>query len=505
MYMSPEQIKDSKHIDKRSDLYTLGVIFYEILTSNLPYDFSSLPDLYNKILFSPPIPPRKWNSTIENRIENIILKLLSKEPYQRYSNINQLLGEFLAEHQFTPVKQFDLDPKFLLRLYNEKTVLDEFTAGSDFKMFVEFPANHQGQQKGLLKLVEDKQFVTLIDPSTMRLAYPAQADVKGLQSLPYAPPKFQVITPEYLASRDAQLKYVKDVIDEQYKLKCNLFISPYHYIHNTNVPATMRRNPVNEWFDLDIKLLKESIDYKASVFEYRNIPLYAGICLNGDSLLDKAHTSELLNLFSSFDCDGFLIYVDCIDNNTSAPTLYHYIKTLMELQKSTGRPVIAGRLNSIGLGLLCSGISCFSSGAARFDSFYEGLYKEETETYNLYERYYLPELLSTVSIDRRTPIKLDAIREKLGSCKCFYCDGKSYIDVIQPKYAKLHFLDTRYTEIEEIKRIPVNDRLSHFISRIDKAILNYQKLGELFKPNDYSHLYIWKEVFEEIKKETKDY
>lgn len=501
-YMSPEQIRDSKYIDKRSDLYTLGVILYEMITNKFPYEFTSLPDLYEKILTAKPIPPRRWKPLLENKFENIILKLLEKEPFKRYSTINELIEVFISVESDSVAKSYDLTPRFFLRLYNEKSVLEEFVADGDVRMYVEFPANHQVQQKGLLKMVNGDQFTTLIDPATMRLAYPAQGDVKGLQSLPYAPPKFTVITPEYLGSSEMQQQYVKQVIDEQVRLGGDVLISPYHYIHNTNVPATRRRNPVDEWFDLDIKLLKESIDYRASVKEYLNKPLFAGICLNGDSLLDKTHTTDLLNLFSAFDCDGFFIYVDCIDNNTSGSILYHYIKTLSTLQKHTGKPVIAGRINSIGLGLLCCGITGFSSGAARFDSFYEDLYKEETEAFNLYERFYLPELLSTISVDRRSPVKLAAIMDIMGSCNCYYCNNKSYIDLVKSKNSKLHFLEVIHTEVEKIKQQHELDRISYFLGRIDNAIDNYKRLTGIFKPKDYQYLTTWKEVFKELHKEV---
>lgn len=79
LYASPEQIKDSKNIDKRSDLYTLGVILYELLTLNLPYEYSGIHDLIGKILNEKPIPPRKKNFNISNYLENIIFKLLEKK------------------------------------------------------------------------------------------------------------------------------------------------------------------------------------------------------------------------------------------------------------------------------------------------------------------------------------------------------------------------------------------------------------------------------------------
>ena len=501
VYMSPEQITDSKHIDKRSDLYTLGVILYEMLTQKLPYEFHSLPELYDKIKNAHPIPPRRWKPLMNNKIENIILKLLEKTPYKRFAKVTLITDAIQSEEIKLTEKVYDLVPKFYLRLWNEKSVLQTFVERNKNKLYVEFPANFQKQQKNLLTLINTPQFEKIIDPATMRLAYPAQQDKKGLQELSYAPPKFQVITPDYLQDNNKKQEYVKQVIDEQFKLGADILVSPYHYIHNTNVPPTQRRNPVAEWFDLDIKLLKESIDYKASVREYDNKQLYAGICLNGDSLLDDRHTTDLLNMFSAFDCDGYFIYVDCIDNSTNGATLYHYIKTLVELQKNTNKPVVAGRLNSLGLGLLCAGVSAYSSGAARFESFYEDLYKEEViDAYNMYERYYFPQLLGTISIAKKSPLKLQAIMNELGACNCYYCNGKNYLQMIEAPNNKLHFLENIHNEIESIKSIPQPQRIPYFLHRIEEAINNHRRLPDVFKTSDYQHLLNWKEVFEELNK-----
>ena len=499
-YMSPEQITDSKHIDKRSDLYTLGVILYEMLTQNLPYESHSVPELFDKIKNAHPIPPRRWKPLMNNKVENIILKLLEKIPYKRFAKVSLIADAFQSEEIKLTEKVYDLTPKFYLRLLDDLKTLQTFSKNNKFKLFIEFPANHQ-RQKGLLSLISTNQFEKIIDPATMRLAYPAQRDVKGLQELPYAPPKFQVITPDYLQDNDKKQEYVKQVIDEQFKLGADILVSPYHYIHNTNVPATQRRNPVAEWFDLDIKLLKESIDYKASIRAYDSKQLYAGICLNGDSLLDDRHTTDLLNMFSAFDCDGYFIYVDCIDNSTNGTTLYHYIKTLVELQKNTNKPVIAGRLNSLGLGLLCAGVTAYSSGTARFDSFYEDLYKEEVDVaYKMYERYYFPQLLGTIAIAKKSPVKLQAIMNEFGACNCYYCNGKNYLQMIETPNNKLHFLENIHNEIESIKSISQPQRIPYFLRRIEEAINNHRRLPDVFKTSDYQHLLNWKEVFEELNK-----
>lgn len=496
LYSSPEQITDSKHIDKRSDLYTLGVIFYEMLTSKVPYEFANLPELIDKIKNETPIPPRKYLSTITNKFENIIFKLLEKHPYQRYLNIDELISVFNSDDS-APVRAYDSTPKFILRLWNDGSALEEYLKISDEKMYVDFPAIHQFQQKKLLQLIQGNQFVRIIDPETVRFAYDTYTDREGLKKLPYCPPNFEVITPAYLNTYKKQQDYVKLVIDEEAKLGADIFVSPYHYTHNTTVLPTYKQNPVEQWFDLDIKLLRESIDYKNSVTAYKDKKLYAGICINSGSLTDKQYKSDLLNYYSAQECDGYIVYADGIDKDATDVVLYHYIDTLLKLQRFTGRPVIAGRLNSLGLGLISLGISGFSSGAARFESFSEELHKDAGAGYNLYERYYFPELLGTVAIEKKTPTRLKQISNVLGACTCTFCKGKSADDVIKAQNNKLHYLYSLNREVEIIKN--TSNKHDYFLRRINTAISNYQHLTAVYKKDDYKHLLNWKKVFENIR------
>ena len=88
--MSPEQIVDSKHIDRRSDVYALGVLFYEMLTGVHPHDYQSEPELIDKIKNEPAIPPRRRVVGIKNETENVILRCLEKHPYGRFTDVAQL-------------------------------------------------------------------------------------------------------------------------------------------------------------------------------------------------------------------------------------------------------------------------------------------------------------------------------------------------------------------------------------------------------------------------------
>lgn len=497
-YMSPEQITDSKHIDFRSDLYSAGIIFYEMLTGHLPYNAILLPELIDKIKNEKPTPPRRWNRSISNNHENIILKLLEKELYKRYSNIDEILLELSSNNELQQAI-VDLSPRFILQTYNEKSVLEKFIKDHPKrKLYVNFPVNHQFLQKNLLEIIQKGEIITLFDPATIRLAYDTYTDVKGLLQLPYCPEDYSIITPLYLSSYEKQKSYTKSVVDEQVKLNADILTSPYHYSHNTNVVPTAKINPVAEWFDLDVKLLKEAIDYRNNASDLRIKPLYAGICINAVSLTDPQYKNELLNTYASMRCDGFIVYADGISKETTAVTLYQYITTLLELQKYTKKPVIAGRLDTLGLGLICAGVTGYTSGAARFESFYEELYKEATDIYNMYERYYFPQLLGTIAITRKDPTRLQQIVQILGICNCRYCEGKVVPDLIKSPNTKLHFLELIHQEIDNIIAIDASSRVDYFISRIEEATSNYKKLPSVFKPKDYNHLECWGKVFSKI-------
>ncbi len=500
-YMSPEQITDSKNIDKRSDLYTAWVILYEMLTGLFPYDFQYQPELLDKIKNEPVIPPRRRNHEISNKIENIILKLLEKNPYQRFTKISDIITAIDFTNGYSKIKEYDLSPRFILRLYNDKTVVEEFTLRNKQFWWVDFPANLENVSscKWLLNNIQkDSNIKIIVDPATVRLAYSAYTETKWVRELPYAPQDYQLVTPDYLSHYSIQKDYVKKIMDKQAQLKASIFLSPFHYIHNTSIWYWPNQNWVEEWFDLDCKLAKESIDYRNNNFSGNDI--YMWICIRADSLDVEKTKKYLLNNFSVIECDGFLIYADCIDNNTNESTLYNYIDFLIELQKWTKKPVIAWRINPwLWLGFLSAGITWFTSWTARFESFYEWLYNEAWESYNMWDKYYFPELLWTVFIKKDSPVKFDSITNVIWKCNCYYCKNKSNPEILVTKNTKLHFLENIYNEIEEIKSINKNDKIDYFLNRIEIAQSKYSNLKNVFKADDYYFLNKWKNVFNKLK------
>jgi serine/threonine-protein kinase len=88
-YMSPEQAQ-GKEVDLRSDIYSSGVVFYEIFTGTLPFKGDSQVAVVMKHVQEQPVPPRQLNPDIPPPLEAIIVKCLAKEPAERYQTISEL-------------------------------------------------------------------------------------------------------------------------------------------------------------------------------------------------------------------------------------------------------------------------------------------------------------------------------------------------------------------------------------------------------------------------------
>ena len=504
VYMSPEQVKDSKNVDYRSDYYALGVILFELIAKDFPYgEVSSREHLYYKIIHEPPLSILQFEPLIPNCIDNLIMNLLCKKNYQRPNNKEEILY-YLNQINVTEVnktvKQFE--PNFFLRVWNEKKILEGYYDDGFKVENIVFPINHQSGQKGLLNHIKDNSINFIIDPSTMRLAYDTFADVKGLTALPYAPQDFTRLELNNFIELEQKKEYIKLVIQEQLKHNPSCIVSPFHVSNNSNF-VTIKNANVETWFSLDVKLLKQTKDYLIE----NNIDkkIVGGFCIKADILTSQTEKEYFLNVLSGLPCDIYWIYVDCIDYNTEAAQLYHYISMLLELQNSTKKPVIAGRVGSIGLLLLAFGLYGFESGAARFEAFYEDLYKEATDSYNMYVMYYMPQLLRNIPVERKNPSKIIGIlKTKAGvdlKCDCPYCLGKNPEDLIQVEAdIKRHFLYKRQKEIEKLRSLMISERLDYMEERIEKAIVYYRELTPVFKETDYVFLKMWKRIIPELRK-----
>jgi len=91
-YMSPEQAKGEK-VDTRSDLFTTGIIFYELLTGTLPFAADSAAETMRKRIEDEPAPPIDLDPEIPKELNAIVLKCLRTDPEERYQSAQELLAD----------------------------------------------------------------------------------------------------------------------------------------------------------------------------------------------------------------------------------------------------------------------------------------------------------------------------------------------------------------------------------------------------------------------------
>ena len=91
-YMSPEQLQ-SKPVTFHSDMYSLGVVLYELLTGRRPFLAENMPALMDKIIKLNPVPPSELRRDLPREIDAVVLRAMKKSPEQRYPS----WAEFAAE------------------------------------------------------------------------------------------------------------------------------------------------------------------------------------------------------------------------------------------------------------------------------------------------------------------------------------------------------------------------------------------------------------------------
>lgn len=201
-YMAPEQTQGLKDIDGRADIYSMGVMLYEILTNRLPFNAGTLVELYHKIVEEEPVLPSRLNRKVDKEIELVCLKAMEKEPGRRYQTASELAddlnrylnGESVSARRANPVY------RFVRKAHKNKHFL--LVTGcisllvALMLLFFILQINEKSlQQKQLL------QANALIEESKMQSSMMAQLEKieKAIQIAPYH-------VPAYLAKGEIYLK-----------------------------------------------------------------------------------------------------------------------------------------------------------------------------------------------------------------------------------------------------------------------------------------------------------
>jgi serine/threonine-protein kinase len=108
-YMSPEQVR-SKPVDRRSDIYSLGIVLYEMLAGHPPFDGTNMPEIARQHLSAPPPPFSEVRDDLPPGLERVVMRCLEKLPEDRFSSMDELLGALVGLGLYVPQWTAQLAP-----------------------------------------------------------------------------------------------------------------------------------------------------------------------------------------------------------------------------------------------------------------------------------------------------------------------------------------------------------------------------------------------------------
>jgi len=110
-YMSPEAARgEIRSVDNRSDIYSLGVMLYEMLTHAQPFKGDTLYDTITRVIHAEPPPPRRFNQSLGTDLDTIVMKAIEKEPANRYQSMAEFASDIEAYLKGDPISARPVTP-----------------------------------------------------------------------------------------------------------------------------------------------------------------------------------------------------------------------------------------------------------------------------------------------------------------------------------------------------------------------------------------------------------
>ncbi len=201
-YLSPEQARGGM-ANKKSDIYSLGIVMFELLTGRLPFSGESAVSIALKHLQSETPSVRRWNPSIPQSVENIVLKATAKDPFHRYDSVDEM-----DEDLRTALDPERLDePKFQIPIDDEATkAIPVITNDQPLKNLDETIVHHtekQEQENGNKKKKKRKKWPIVL---VLTFAFLALLGVLTVTVLP------SMLTPKDVKIPDVSGKNFDDAV-----------------------------------------------------------------------------------------------------------------------------------------------------------------------------------------------------------------------------------------------------------------------------------------------------
>jgi len=117
-FMAPEQILRQK-VDQKTDLFSFGVVLYQMLTGKRPFTAETLPSMIHAVLQEEPVPPHKVNPQVPTALSQIVLRCLVKDPTKRFQSAQEL-QKALLEFDLTGTVEMDEEVETVAELQSAR-------------------------------------------------------------------------------------------------------------------------------------------------------------------------------------------------------------------------------------------------------------------------------------------------------------------------------------------------------------------------------------------------
>ncbi|MDG0032732.1 serine/threonine protein kinase [Priestia sp. Y58] len=493
-YMAPEQLSSAKDIDYRADYYSLGAIFYELLTNEKPLEMSNQLEAMFKIINEKPEPVINKVQNIPLEISIMIETLLLKEPYKRnltLDNIRSTLNNCIKRKQ---EKTFNFNYKpnslelIIVSQNNDSKLINQISKESDLDGVV-FNAPQLIFSDKNYQSLRGEDTRLLIDPYTQTLGYSAFTSKETYKKLPYVINTLKKETPKDFRFASEIERRSRAVLDFQLSYSPDVLLAPFHFYNSDN----------DDWIRVDYNIYKECRAYLSSINS--NKPLYYGISLNIDKFEDTDSIDDFVNFISAAHPHGYYLQVagDFASLNSNHYYAYAY---LVKLLSYSNKEIIVSRTNDFSLGLLGIGANTIATSLGQGDSFKEDFLNRQEKGGASSRRYYIENLMGLYNKN----ILEDVLSTKIGKkliCNCRHCEGSLNSDKITTfnNCIQHHYLVKR-NQIESYSVLSNQERIRKFVTSTEEAqdyikeILKEKKIKNL----SHKHLQVWREVILEISK-----
>ncbi len=292
LYISPEQAQGKK-TDCRSDIYSLGVVMYEMLTGKHPFTGESAEEIASKHINTPPEPPHVHVPTIPTGLEQIILRAMGKNPEDRFSTPLEM-KKYLERVEEDPFAEFSFKKQSnMLTESSQNRAVEKYTTGSDTgKVFLPVKEDNFSITPSILGVFAAFAAVVLVTGIYILITlFPdSPLNVFNIQKVP------DVEIQDYVYSVYTDRLYY-ELLEEGYDVSIEYYITN-DYPENTIISQTPSAGRVMKKTNLKINLtvtvysekkqLKNytMLDYRQAVIELENLGYKVQINKVKDSAID---------------------------------------------------------------------------------------------------------------------------------------------------------------------------------------------------------------------------